>query len=146
MTIEKVVIYITQGEKLLVFRHSQFPEAGIQVPAGTVRVGENPLEAALREACEETGLYMDELIPYGKLGEDILQYEDDTGISSIHRHFYQFEFIGHSSNTWLHREIDPSDGSPAPIEFELYWVRHPDETPVLAGDQGIMLARLSLSD
>ena len=55
--IEKVTVFITQernGVKaLLVFKH---PTAGIQIPAGTVEVGEDIETAAQREAHEETGL------------------------------------------------------------------------------------------
>src|SRR5262245_46930463 len=58
--LHKVVAYITRerggARELLVFRHGDYPEAGIQVPAGTVNDGE-PVEAALaREVFEETGL------------------------------------------------------------------------------------------
>jgi 8-oxo-dGTP pyrophosphatase MutT (NUDIX family) len=56
VTTEKVVAYITQGDKLLVFSHPHHPGAGIQVPAGTIKAGEAPEEAVLREAYEETGL------------------------------------------------------------------------------------------
>lgn len=56
-TLEKVTVFITWGEPgdeaLLLFRH---PYAGIQIPAGTVEVGETPAAAALREAREESGL------------------------------------------------------------------------------------------
>ena len=55
--IEKVTAFITQernGVKaLLVFKH---PTAGIQIPAGTVEVGEDIETAVQREAHEETGL------------------------------------------------------------------------------------------
>ena len=37
---QKVLAYIIQDDRLLVFRHTQFPEAGIQVPGGTVEQGE----------------------------------------------------------------------------------------------------------
>ena len=53
---ERVATYITHGDRLLVFRHTQFPEAGIQVPGGSVEPGEDLSAAALREAREETGL------------------------------------------------------------------------------------------
>ena len=52
----KVYAYITRGDHLLVFRHVDFPEAGIQIPGGTLEDGEEPDEAVLREAFEETGL------------------------------------------------------------------------------------------
>jgi hypothetical protein len=35
--IDKVIAYITHGDRLPVFSHTQYPEAGIQAPAGTVK-------------------------------------------------------------------------------------------------------------
>ena len=55
-TARKVLAYVTRGRRLLVFRQPESPEAGIQVPAGTVEEGEGPEVAVLREAREETGL------------------------------------------------------------------------------------------
>lgn len=55
--VEKVTVFITRpapdGHHLLLFEH---PNAGIQIPAGTVEFGETPEAAAVREAAEETGL------------------------------------------------------------------------------------------
>jgi ADP-ribose pyrophosphatase YjhB (NUDIX family) len=67
VTIEKVIAFKTQGDKLLVFRHTHNPEAGIQVPAGTVRSGEDLTDAVIREASEETGLAECELELHCKL-------------------------------------------------------------------------------
>ncbi len=57
MHIEKVTAFITQernGVKVvLVFKH---PTAGVQIPAGSVEVGEDLETAVLRETYEETGL------------------------------------------------------------------------------------------
>ncbi|MBK8905731.1 MAG: NUDIX domain-containing protein [Anaerolineaceae bacterium] len=58
MTIHKVTAFITrtgrQGQpQLLLFQH---PQAGVQLPAGTVDEGEEWPTAVLREAFEETGL------------------------------------------------------------------------------------------
>jgi 8-oxo-dGTP pyrophosphatase MutT (NUDIX family) len=53
----KVTAFITRdtdvGRELLVFRH---PDAGIQLPSGTMEAGETPEAAMLREVHEETGL------------------------------------------------------------------------------------------
>jgi len=54
--VEKVYAYITCEDQLLIFNHTRFPEAGIQVPGGTVEENETAPEAVLREAREETGL------------------------------------------------------------------------------------------
>jgi 8-oxo-dGTP pyrophosphatase MutT (NUDIX family) len=40
----------------LIFSHPDYPEAGLQVPAGTLEPGEHPEAGVLREAYEETGL------------------------------------------------------------------------------------------
>jgi hypothetical protein len=37
---EKVYAYILKDNRLLTFRHTQAPEAGLQVPGGTVEAGE----------------------------------------------------------------------------------------------------------
>lgn len=55
--VDKVTAFITRqsedGHDLLLFQH---PNAGIQIPAGTVEDGEIPEEAVIREVAEETGL------------------------------------------------------------------------------------------
>jgi hypothetical protein len=56
---EKVVVYLLRNRassvELLVFSQPKFPEAGIQVPAGTINRGESPEVAAIRELGEEAG-------------------------------------------------------------------------------------------
>ena len=36
---DRVVAYVTRGDRLLVFRHTMYPEAGVQVPAGHSEAG-----------------------------------------------------------------------------------------------------------
>jgi 8-oxo-dGTP pyrophosphatase MutT (NUDIX family) len=74
--VEKVTAFITResraGPELLLFEH---PYAGIQIPAGTVEEGEQPAEAALREAAEETGLTTFSICRYLGCQEDRLSEE-----------------------------------------------------------------------
>ena len=44
------------GQELLVFDHAGMPEAGVQVPGGTIEAAEAPLAAVAREVLEESGL------------------------------------------------------------------------------------------
>ena len=138
--VEKVVAYITSGDRLLVFNHPKHPEAGIQVPGGTIEPDESPAEAVLREAQEETGL--DNLEIRSFLGIQELDCSP-VGIAEIHRrHVYHLELIGEAPETWRHWEHYPSDGSPGPIEFGFYWVKYPGEVPELSGLQGALLGKL----
>ena len=121
LTKNKVYAYITRGNNLLVFRHVDFPEAGIQVPGGTMEDGEDPLEAVLREAYEETGL--DKLQVASYLGSDEWILAGEKGEKErIQRHFYHLNCHPNAPDRWLHEELNPSDGSPAPITFEFYWL------------------------
>ncbi|MFJ5736187.1 nucleotidyltransferase family protein [Streptomyces microflavus] len=56
----RVAVYVTrpgtESTDVLTFAHRDFPEAGIQVPAGGVEPGENLEAAAIRECAEETGI------------------------------------------------------------------------------------------
>lgn len=141
---DKVVVYITQGKRLLIFRHTEYPEAGIQVPAGTVNPGESLDAAAIRETCEETGLPEADLELRGFLGDDIIPEGGADNPAAIHRHFFHVEFKGTPPQRWIHYEENPSDGTPGPIEFEFCWVHLPDEIPPLAGNQGAMIPRLDV--
>jgi 8-oxo-dGTP pyrophosphatase MutT (NUDIX family) len=138
--VSKVFAYITNQNRLLVFRHTDFPEAGIQVPAGTVKPNEDLAVAVLREAQEETGLY--DLKIKGYLGEQVRNM-DDFGKDEIHhRHFYHLVCEGDPPSEWQHDESDPSDGGSGPIHFEYFWAGIPDQIPDLICDHGIMLPLL----
>ena len=143
----KVLAYVTHGGRLLVFRHPDAPEAGIQVPAGTIEQDEPPEEAVLREAWEETGLTRLRLVRL--LGTSVRDMADFGRDEMQHRWFYHLRCEETPPTTWRHWETHPSEGDPAvPILFELFWARLPDEVPDLAADQGRMLPLLlaSLSD
>ena len=140
-TVAKAFAYITHGGRLLVFRQPAFPEAGVQVPAGTIRPGEPPERAALREAIEETG--------WRELGEPRLlgRVEFDCtpfGKEEIHdRWFFHLELHGTPPETWTHCESDPDGGgAAAPIEFSFFWI-DVGEAPQLIADHGSMIADLT---
>jgi hypothetical protein len=70
----KVYAYTTNQGRLLVFNHPLSPEAGVQVPGGTVKPGEDSA-AVLREAWEETGLSGLEIVTF--LGGTEYDYSGD---------------------------------------------------------------------
>lgn len=137
----KVLAYITYDNSLLVFRHPFAPEAGIQVPAGTVEVAESPEAAVLREAFEETGLSQLTLDCF--LGEQERDMADFGREEVQHRRFYHLWCHGHPPSTWWHEEryyID--DATQPPILFEFFWAPLSQAAPSLIADQGVMLPRL----
>jgi ADP-ribose pyrophosphatase YjhB (NUDIX family) len=137
---QKVLAYITHANRLLVFRHVDFPEAGIQVPAGTIEPGEAPADAALREATEESGLQDLQLVAF--LGEEVRDLSE-FGLEQIHkRYFYHLSCPGNPPESWRHYENNPSEGPPDPILLEFFWVALPNGVPPLAGVQDSLLTVL----
>jgi 8-oxo-dGTP pyrophosphatase MutT (NUDIX family) len=136
----KAFAYITHGQRLLVFRQPGAPEAGLQVPAGTIHPGETPAAAVLREALEETGLPDLELVRFLGIAErDMAEFgRDEVAV----RHFFHLACHERPPETWQHFEGDPSEGGPGPILFELFWVELPDGVPPLIADHDAMMPRL----
>ena len=136
----KVAAYITRGERLLVFRHRDNPAAGVQVPGGSVSPGEATADAALREAQEETGLAGLILLEHlGQHTHDLLNY---AGLPTRQvRDYYHLRCDQATPEQWLAWETDPSDGSPGPIPFVVYWVPLVS-VPQLAGELGALLGRI----
>ena len=125
---QKAFAYITYGDSLLVFSHPDFPEAGIQVPAGTIEPGEEPGAAALREAYEETGLSGLRLVtPLGEQVRDATPFGKDE---VHHRYFFHLRCTETPPQTWRHWEESPSDGSER-VAFDFFWAPLPDGVPPL---------------
>ncbi len=139
-TVEKAFAYITHRERLLVFRHPDAPEAGIQVPAGTIKPGETPEEAVLREVMEETGLV--ELSLVGKLGISDFDMSPFGKPEVQRRHFFHLRLEEAPPETWRHEERDPSEGGDASIVFEFFWAPLPDGLPQLIAGHGALLGCL----
>ena len=136
----KAFAYITHERRLLVFSHPNHPEAGIQVPAGTVEPGETPHAAALREAAEETGLAG--LTTAHFLGEHIRDMIDFDLAEVHHRYFYHLPYASNPPATWRHGEHSPSDRTLGPIVFEFFWAELPNKVPELIADHGRFLLEL----
>ena len=138
LIVNKVLAYVTRGDRLLVFRHRDFPEAGLQVPAGTIEEGEIPHDAVLREVYEESGLRIVRVVRLlGRYLHDAAPYRDETH----HRHVYHLETTGPAASAWLHHESHPSDGGP-PIALSFFWMGLDDPELTLAGGQGDLLNKL----
>jgi len=138
----KAYAYITRANgDLLVFRHVDFPEAGIQIPGGSVDPGETPKDAAVREACEETGLHALEVVRF--VGDVIIRHTVDEQEKVLHRFFYHLRCRQDTPQRWLAGERNPSDGTMEKV-FECYWVPIA-AVPLLAGEMGIFLHRIGQS-
>lgn len=139
MTVQhKVLAYITRGTRLLVFSQPLTPDAGIQVPGGTLDEDEDPASGVLREAHEESGLTALRLDAY--LGKQVvhLAARDLT----LHRHVYHLICDDPAPERWQHFETDPSESPYQPIPFDFYWIDLRGELPSLIGLQGEMLPAL----
>lgn len=135
---QKVVVYCVQEEKLLVFRHVDFSweEVGIQVPAGSIREGENPNDAALRELQEETGFKDFEIEAY--IGADTYNlnpYRDEIQ----ERHFFRARPTKELPQLWNSQE--DHEGKEHPTRLECFWIPL-RRAHVLQSGQGSMLYKL----
>ncbi len=116
----KVYAYITRSDQLLVFRQVDFPEAGVQVPGGTLEPDELPEIAVLREALEETGLAELQLVSY--LGRDEFRLQSSNPVEIHLRHFYHLLSTHEAPGNWQHYERHRSGGTAEPILFDFYWL------------------------
>lgn len=119
----KAFAYIVHDDQIVLLYHPDHPEAGIQVPAGTMEAGETPEVAVLREAFEETGLRGLRIVRYlGRTRIDMRPW----GRQEWHdRWFFQLALSlplpPTHSDTWERIEDDPADGGP-PVRFLLRWI------------------------
>jgi len=130
--VRKVICYVVHDGELLIFRHRDHPDAGVQVPAGTVAIGEAPAPAAVREAEEETGKRGFALIR--ELGVyDHKFRETFRGVErhEMHeRHVFLLAPPPDLPERWSHF-AEPESGG---FWFEFFWVPLVPELR-LAGDQ-----------
>lgn len=105
----------------------------MQVPAGTIRPGEEPRAAVLRETREETGYDCFAVV------RDLGVVEHDAGDAVHVRHFFELRPTAPLPATWTSAETH--DGQRPPTAFDCFWVPL-DPPPALAGGLGARLADL----
>ena len=132
----KVLAYITRERdgcrELLVFTHRDYPEAGVQVPAGTVEPDEATEAALFREIREESGL------ANLKLVRELAEHEE-TEWGQIRHVFYLIAPNG-TPDRWTH--IVNGKGEDAGMVFEYCWLDLSDRVE-LAEAQHKWLGRLN---
>jgi 8-oxo-dGTP pyrophosphatase MutT (NUDIX family) len=115
---QKVMTYVVRaasaGRELLVFQHRDYPDAGVQVPAGTVEPGEALEAAALRELEEETGLSPAQVAVVGKLAD-----AHEPGLNE-QRHVFHCAPTGPLPDRWSHTVRGAGDD--AGLVFDFCWV------------------------
>lgn len=134
----KALAYVVREARLLVLRHIDYSyeEVGIQVPAGTIRDGEPPEEAVVREAREETGLTDFRIVrKLGMTEYDMSPYRFEVQ----HRHVFHLELLQGTPERWESRE--EHDGEQPPTRFECFWIPL-QAAHVLQSGQGALLGRL----
>jgi 8-oxo-dGTP pyrophosphatase MutT (NUDIX family) len=124
--VRKAFGYVTRRRdgmtEALVFRHWH-PEAGIQVPKGSVEPGESLAEAALREVREETGLA--DLVLVGEVAADTWVWD---GVF-YERHFFHLRATS-TPDAWEHTVTGM--GEDRGMKFSYFWIRRPDEVELVA--------------
>lgn len=137
----RVFTYITRGDQLLILEYVDGRYLQPQIPGGTVEAGEQPEQAALREAQEETGLAALEVVSYlGSFERDLTDIGRDETIVAWFFHLHTDEATPHR---WRHFENDSSEGLD-PVEFAVSWAPL-DNLPELGGIDEAMLAELRAS-
>lgn len=137
----RVFTYITRANQLLILEYVDGSYPQPQIPGGTLKAGEHPAQAALREAYEETGLAALQLVKC--LGSFQRDLTDIGRNETIVAWFFHLQTDESTPATWRHFECDSSEGF-APIEFALSWVPL-SNIPKLGGIDESMLAELRAS-
>jgi 8-oxo-dGTP pyrophosphatase MutT (NUDIX family) len=129
--------------ELLVHEHRDAPEAGLQVPAGTIEPGETPVDAARRELWEEAGLRFDDDNHPPRLIRVYRWHNDHTGRWNL-RHVFLFVPDRGLPDRWEH--VITGHGQDRDMVFAFRWMPLPQAARELCGDQGGSIDRINNSD
>jgi len=116
---DRAFCYIVHQEKIVLLKLIDYPHLALQIPGGTIEVNEEPADAALREAEEETGLESLKLVKL--LGDDVCDMRQYGHQEIVHGWFYQFSVDGfEKGDVWHHDELHAHGGG-GPIRYQLSW-------------------------
>ena len=129
--VEKVLIYAFSEDltRVLAFRQPDHPEAGIQIPAGTVEIGEKADHAARREFREETGFEVPEpMVLVAQSVSDMREFKPEIHLRSW------FAVRNHGDllpeRDWHHDEQTPDRET---LRYEYIWFGVESATGFIAG-------------
>lgn len=109
----------------MVFKHKNIPEAGIQIPKGTVKEDEDTFSAVIREVQEETGIQRFEVEKL--ITEDY--WENDDG--AMHKRYFYKIVCNEMADEW---EYNPTGGGEEEgITFQFFWVSSDEEVELIKG-------------
>jgi len=135
----KVLGYIIKGFNesihLLIFSHRDFPNAGLQVPGGTIEEGEELQIGMLREIKEESGLSEFSSVNY--LGKSIYIAKSKQELHE--RHFFQLNYGGRKEGNFIHEVTSGKEDKG--LVFHYQWVPL-REIPPLAVNLDCMIGRI----
>lgn len=124
-----VVRASARGPELLVFRH---PLAGVQIPKGSIEIGEVAADAALRELAEEAGVLAAQVLrQVGKHEFDVGKDATDAGPME-HQVWHTFLMAADTElrDSWS-QQASGSE-TEASLVFEFFWLPFADARTVVA--------------
>jgi 8-oxo-dGTP pyrophosphatase MutT (NUDIX family) len=115
----KAAVYVISHRGLLVFSHTCHPEAGLQVPSGTIEEHEDPLAAAVRELEEEAGIKTtpDRLEPLPVYTHDMRPFRSEIQ----ERYPFRLGLDAIVEDSWTHWEEHPDLVGAEPERFDFHW-------------------------
>lgn len=119
--------------EILVFQH---PEAGLQVPAGTVEAGEAPEAAVLREVLEEAGIARVEI--RAKL--DTYELYRESHRQWHRRHVFLLAPTEALPEAWEQTVV--SDGEDSGLRLAYLWLGLEEAAARLAGGFGVTIGKV----
>ncbi|OXS59576.1 8-oxo-dGTP pyrophosphatase MutT (NUDIX family) [Bacillus sp. V-88] len=127
--IKKAYAYVTRVRdgrlQVLVFQHKDIPEAGIQIPKGTVKEEEDTYSAVIREVKEETGIQKFEV---EKLISADFWRNDDGAMHN--RYFYKI-VCNEKADAW---EYNPTGGGEEDgLTFQFFFISSDEEVELIRG-------------